>query len=78
MIFRCIQPQLEASSKEPQKTGFLLSSAVALSVLVFRYNLDLNVNHLIALLTALKINPDIEAHRCFDYDALMTEIQDLK
>ena len=76
-IQKHIRPQLETLVKgSEEESGMVLSSALALSALVSFYNLDLDLNQLIALMRALMIHPHVHSRRCFDYDILMTQIQD--
>ena len=76
-IQKHIRPQLETLVKgSEEESGIVLSSAVALSALVSLYKLDLDLNQLIALMRALMIHPHVDSRRCFDYEILMTQIQD--
>ena len=81
-IKKYISPQLQVFVKESRKAMASamgnLTSAVAISLLVKKYQLNLNHDEHAGLLKSLLIHPDAESGRCPDYEELVKEIGDTK
>ena len=79
-IKKHIRPQLQFLKKD-SSTATARSSltlAVAISILVSKYHLNVDKDELMALLKSLLIHPDTESQRCLDYEDLVKVIGDTR